>query len=318
MKKRKVMDRKILHREGEPCEHIGCLSHVTHPCEKCGRIAGRGNHYEPMFEIPEEYQRKRNKMNKSEIKKQLIKPPVMIGGCGRSGTTLLASILSAHPSIAMIPHETRAFSISAKFIRENKGPKELGWDKLTKKNKRIYNKLKQIDIKETHTRWGEKSPYNVLYFDKILKYFDNNVRLIHIVRDGRDVQSSRHPYAPDRFWNELSRWEINVSCGLKFLNHPQVLTIKYEDLILKFNDTITTICDFIEEDVCKEMLEWHKYTAYGKKCKNLNSNKYENKLSTSSIRKWESTEDEEIKNRVKEFMECPKSVELLKKLGYKI
>ena len=25
---------------GEPCEHPGCLRHVTHPCEGCGRIAG--------------------------------------------------------------------------------------------------------------------------------------------------------------------------------------------------------------------------------------------------------------------------------------
>lgn len=24
----------------EPCSHKGCLSHVTHPCEGCGRIAG--------------------------------------------------------------------------------------------------------------------------------------------------------------------------------------------------------------------------------------------------------------------------------------
>lgn len=28
-------------RDGEPCEHPGCLSHVSHPCEGCGRIAGR-------------------------------------------------------------------------------------------------------------------------------------------------------------------------------------------------------------------------------------------------------------------------------------
>jgi hypothetical protein len=26
----------------EPCSHIGCLNHVSHPCEVCGRIAGRG------------------------------------------------------------------------------------------------------------------------------------------------------------------------------------------------------------------------------------------------------------------------------------
>lgn len=28
-------------RDGEPCRHPGCLSHISHPCEGCGRIAGR-------------------------------------------------------------------------------------------------------------------------------------------------------------------------------------------------------------------------------------------------------------------------------------
>ncbi len=27
--------------DGVGCGHTGCLSHVSHPCEKCGRIAGR-------------------------------------------------------------------------------------------------------------------------------------------------------------------------------------------------------------------------------------------------------------------------------------
>lgn len=27
-------------KDGEPCDHRGCLSHVTHPCEGCGRIGG--------------------------------------------------------------------------------------------------------------------------------------------------------------------------------------------------------------------------------------------------------------------------------------
>lgn len=26
--------------DGEPCDHAGCLSHHSHPCEGCGRIAG--------------------------------------------------------------------------------------------------------------------------------------------------------------------------------------------------------------------------------------------------------------------------------------
>lgn len=34
-------------RDGEPCEHSGCLSHLSHPCEGCGRIGGRSKtcHY---------------------------------------------------------------------------------------------------------------------------------------------------------------------------------------------------------------------------------------------------------------------------------
>jgi hypothetical protein len=28
-------------RDGEPCSHKGCLSHISHPCEGCGRIAGK-------------------------------------------------------------------------------------------------------------------------------------------------------------------------------------------------------------------------------------------------------------------------------------
>lgn len=27
--------------DGVPCDHVGCLHHVTHECEGCGRIAGR-------------------------------------------------------------------------------------------------------------------------------------------------------------------------------------------------------------------------------------------------------------------------------------
>jgi hypothetical protein len=27
-------------KDGEPCSP-GCINHVTHPCEKCGRIQGR-------------------------------------------------------------------------------------------------------------------------------------------------------------------------------------------------------------------------------------------------------------------------------------
>lgn len=27
-------------KDGEPCNHKGCLNHISHPCEGCGRIGG--------------------------------------------------------------------------------------------------------------------------------------------------------------------------------------------------------------------------------------------------------------------------------------
>jgi len=29
------------YKDGEPCGHIGCAKHITHPCEGCGRIGSR-------------------------------------------------------------------------------------------------------------------------------------------------------------------------------------------------------------------------------------------------------------------------------------
>ncbi len=28
-------------KDGVPCDHLGCFNHSTHPCEGCGRVAGR-------------------------------------------------------------------------------------------------------------------------------------------------------------------------------------------------------------------------------------------------------------------------------------
>ena len=29
-----------VYEDGRPCKHPGCLSHISHPCEVCGRIGG--------------------------------------------------------------------------------------------------------------------------------------------------------------------------------------------------------------------------------------------------------------------------------------
>ena len=50
-------DHNFIIKNGEPCSfHQNCLSHTTHPCEGCGRVAGQGtvvvvpNNYLTRFE----------------------------------------------------------------------------------------------------------------------------------------------------------------------------------------------------------------------------------------------------------------------------
>lgn len=30
-------------KDGEPCSHPGCASHISHPCEVCSRIGAKGD-----------------------------------------------------------------------------------------------------------------------------------------------------------------------------------------------------------------------------------------------------------------------------------
>jgi hypothetical protein len=36
------MEKKIIYRDGEPCTHKGCRSHISKPCEGCGRKGAKG------------------------------------------------------------------------------------------------------------------------------------------------------------------------------------------------------------------------------------------------------------------------------------
>jgi NTP pyrophosphatase (non-canonical NTP hydrolase) len=36
-----LLDQPPTYQDGVPCPHPGCLNHISHPCEGCGRIAGR-------------------------------------------------------------------------------------------------------------------------------------------------------------------------------------------------------------------------------------------------------------------------------------
>jgi len=233
---------------------------------------------------------------------KFVKPPIIIGGCGRSGTSVLLSILSAHPRIFAIPFETQAFCPTAYTNKlDMSAPFEV---------KEISEYLSNAEVPNAAWRWCEKTPKNILFFGRILEYFGRDVRLINIVRDGRDVILSQHPNNPDRFYVPIDRWVDEVKAGMPFGSHPQVHVVYYEDLVNQPEKSIADICDFLDEDVDPAILDWHvhatvrKHSAWKGEVEQLHR---------GSLKKWESSE---YRQRLADLLSDVEAVRLLKYYGY--
>lgn len=238
---------------------------------------------------------------KQKEKNRFSSDPVIIGGCARSGTTLLLSILSAHPSLFCHPKELSLFNYWT--TNQYGQPQPLRLD-------RHYRNILFSRIPVSVTRWCEKTPRNIRHIPAILSYFSNRVKIIHIIRDGRDVVLSKHP-DHNNYWVSPERWKTDVRKGLAYQNHPNVYTLFYEDLVFDYINTITNLCAFLVEDVTDTLLNWHHHA------KIQNSNAWHAPLQEvfkSSVGKWRIPENAD---RINEFMSDPEAKQLLYHLGYK-
>ncbi|NIR47629.1 sulfotransferase, partial [candidate division KSB1 bacterium] len=106
--------------------------------------------------------------------------PIILGGCARTGTSLLLSILAAHPRIFAFPTETGVFSNWQYNGNSNEGSPKYVPERMD----RLYRYILSHVIPKSATHWCEKTPSNVRHIDKILAYFDHKVKFIHLIRDG--------------------------------------------------------------------------------------------------------------------------------------
>jgi len=174
-------------------------------------------------------------LGKRKEQSRFTDPPILLGGCARAGTTLLLSILSSHEDIYACRRELGLFNQVE--IREGMVyPARMD---------RIYRCLLFHRIPASARRWCEKSPSNIREFENIDRYFNGHFRFIQIIRDGRDVTLSRHTQDAKRYWVEPERWVRDVSVGSQFVGHAQMYTIRYEDLINQFEETMKGICGFL-------------------------------------------------------------------------
>lgn len=210
--------------------------------------------------------------------------PIFIVACPRSGTTILASILNSHSLIAtatethffnyitkqkkynwknfdqkqfaMILEESRIvdFFTLSKISKEELMAKfditKFSHD-INENKKTVFNFLiTALAEKKQKQLFCEKTPQHLLNLDEILELYPN-AKIIHIVRDGRDVVNSllKMPWRPDGLLNNSRFWKFYIRLGKKYekkLEKHKFKTIRFEDLLGNPEATIKGVCDFLE------------------------------------------------------------------------
>ncbi len=231
--------------------------------------------------------------------RHFTEPPLFIMGAPRSGTTLLLSLLSAHPHIFAIPRQTYAFD---HWTDENLARPD-----------RLYREFILHRIPPQATRWLEKTPKHIQNIINIEKYFEGRVRIIHLIRDGRDVVTSSHPAYADRhrYWVPVERWLSDVQTGLQAAEKStNIINLRYEDLVNDYKSALLGICRFIGEDFVPEFDSWMEKTRikeskhWGEKVQPVHA---------QAVGRWQKGEHAD---RIREFYNFPGTAELLKALNY--
>lgn len=160
-----------------------------------------------------------------------------------------------------------------------------------------------------------KQPFG--YFDDFPPPYDYDLlinkygyRIISMVRDPRDVLVSKHMGDLSKYWVEPKFIYINCEEYLKRQNNPDVLFVRYEQLVIDPAREMQRISDFIGCGYSKDFVNFYKLPEAGlDKNRSLNGPR---KISTTSIGNWKKQEHEE---RIKEIMTDELKYHI-KKLGY--
>ena len=216
--------------------------------------------------------------------------PFFIFGCPRSGTSLLSAMLGMHPRLA-IPQESHFYSgiypavrrfgdlrhapTRARLVREIFRTEHIrGWTPApscagTMEAITQYDFHGVVDgimrawaLAQGKARWGEKTPPHTLCWRTFLPAFAG-VRVINIVRDGRDVALSYKKafFGPKHVYPLARRWEQYLAAAEQaraYLGGDNFHQLRYEDLVLNPERELRRICAFLGEDFEPLMLAYHQ------------------------------------------------------------
>jgi hypothetical protein len=104
-------------------------------------------------------------------------------------------------------------------------------------------------------RWGEKTPGHYAHVDDLLKFFPD-AKIIFSFRDPRAVCASllRVPWGNRYVTFHAKRWRHAFQAWESHRDNPNVTVVRYEDVVLNPNETLSKVCDFLGESFHPEMV----------------------------------------------------------------
>ena len=215
--------------------------------------------------------------------------PIFIGGCDRSGTTLLGSLLGGAPGAVTTPES----QFKAKVLRELAWPDApapqpiaealetiQSHDRFRTWNTEVpatllHGRNAPVTLRELLEQivtcyaqqnaqqsnpaiWVDHDPQNFRIFDELQHHFPD-ARFVHIVRDGRAVAASLFPldWGPNTILKAARFWQTNVQLGLDAeAQHPDcVFRVSYEAIVRQPKETLVRLCNQLDLDFTEAMVE---------------------------------------------------------------
>jgi len=204
--------------------------------------------------------------------------PIFIGGCERSGTTLLGAMLGAHPRYLCVPEmkfKIDVLSSSGNGADALVEPVAILKKLVRRSSYRIWELDQAVDSatrskvsgrefiewtvtaygqkvgKPSPTTWVDHTPSNIRYVWPLLQVFPD-AHLVHIVRDGRAVAASLLPldWGPNEIEVAARYWAERLAFGFAAeARWPSKVTrVQYEELVQDPEVSLKKLCDALALD----------------------------------------------------------------------
>jgi hypothetical protein len=224
-------------------------------------------------------------------------PYLFIVGCTRSGTTLLQRMLNNHPQLAVVNDSHFAIQVIRRLKRPADPPltpdlveKVWTYPRFGRLGLSYQFVLQAASGSKTYAEFvsalysehgklngkqlaGEKSPGFVRHLPRLQALFPR-AKVIHIIRDGRDVALSmlewtrqgKGPAASFALWQEepiavcALWWLKKVKAGLQdgtSLDPTNYIEVRYEELVANPENVLRELSNFLKLSYASEMLDYH-------------------------------------------------------------